>query len=101
MKRGKLQCKDIPDLPILAFLHNLPGFDWRDGTWFSGFDNSVDQAMPEGISEKLVLAKMGMLIRRYLVDGCTCGCRGDFKLTDKGRAYLSEKLNPSPKPQSP
>ena len=34
-------------------------------------------------------AKMRALIRRGLVEGCECGCRGDFVLTDKGRALLA------------
>jgi hypothetical protein len=29
--------------------------------------------------EKVVLAKAKRLIRRGLVDGCACGCRGDFE----------------------
>lgn len=94
MKRGKLQCKDIPDIPILAFLHNLPKvYDFPNrGTWFFGFDNSVNQSMPNGIGEKLVLAKMGMLIRRNLVTGCACGCRGDFYLTEKGKQHLEQHM---------
>jgi hypothetical protein len=83
-----MQCKDIPDEPILKFLAGpyegwpVPGW----GTWFPGFANSVQNAMPAGVCEKLALAKMRMLIRRGLVGGCGCGCRGDFQITDAGRA---------------
>lgn len=84
-----MQCKDIPDRPILAFLSGLG----RWGTWFecaSGelYDNSVQNAMPAITPEKLARAKMAMLIRRGLVDGCSCGCRGDYEITEKGLAYL-------------
>lgn len=33
---------------------------------------------------------MASLIRRGLVDGCGCGCRGDFMITDKGRFTLAD-----------
>lgn len=82
-----MQCKDIPDVPILAFLDSLNG-TWA--TWYSGYPNSVTNVMPPGIPRKLVLAKMRQLIRRGLVGGCNCGCRGDFTLTYRGRAYLAQ-----------
>lgn len=88
MKDGRMQCKDIPDRPVLEFIHGLHG----SATWFWSEsykpDNSVARAMPQDISERLVLAKMRNLVQRGLVDGCACGCRGDFKLTEKGGAYL-------------
>jgi hypothetical protein len=77
-----MQCKDIPDEPILQFLAGpyeewpVPGW----ATWFGDdFPNSVTHAMP-GAPRKLALAKMASMIRRGLVDGCACGCRGDFRL---------------------
>ena len=87
-----LQCKHIPDKPVLEFLRNLPYYRpgvQRTGTWYSGFDNSVDKSMPEGTPEKLVLAKMRSLITKGLVSGCQCGCRGDFELTTKGLSTLN------------
>lgn len=86
------QCKDIPDRPVLLFLQELG----RWGTWYSGFDNSVGLAMPEGTPEKLVRAKMASLIRRKLVDGCSCGCRGDYELTAKGAEILKEPVPDTP-----
>lgn len=84
-----MQCKDIPDRPILEFLWSLDG---RWATWFGDqFDNSVTHAMPS-VPRKLALAKMRMLIRRGLVAGCGCGCRGDFVLTDKGTAKLNSAV---------
>ena len=35
------------------------------------------------IPEKVVRAKAKRLIRRGLVTGCTCGCRGDFEITSE------------------
>lgn len=41
-----------------------------------------------GYPEKVVLAKARKLIRRGLLDGCYCGCRGDFELTHAGLALI-------------
>ncbi len=81
-----MQCKDIPDRPILEFLVGLKGV-W--GNWFAlRFENSVRHAMPKGTPDKLLLAKMRMMIRRKVVEGCCCGCRGDFVITEKGTDEL-------------
>lgn len=88
----KMQCKDLPDLPILEFLSATTGFG---ATWFDLRDDagnlterSVLNAMPNGTPATLARAKMTMLIRRGLVDGCSCGCRGDYEITDAGKQYL-------------
>lgn len=86
MKKGKLQCKDIDDVPILEFLNyrRIKGLGWA--CWYEGYDNSVP--FPESVSSKLKIAKMASLIRRRMVTGCPCGCRGDYEITGKGIEYL-------------
>lgn len=83
-----MQCKDTPDKDILKFLVNLNG---RWATWFDGYDHSVINCMPKGTTEKLALAKMSKLIKRGLVNGCNCGCRGDFVITEKGKEFLNDQ----------
>jgi len=83
-----MQCKDILDIPILTLLAIHPE-TWH--SWWGINEYNVKNAMPNGINDKLVLAKMKMLIRRDLVGGCACGCRGDFVITKKGLDYI--KLN--------
>jgi hypothetical protein len=81
------QCKDIPEIPILEFLARMPPF--VAANWFGdAYKNSVTHAMPKETPPKLALAKMRMLLNRGLVEGCGCGCRGDFYITDNGRAFL-------------
>ena len=80
-----MQCKDIPAEPILRILLCHKG---RWCNWFLESELSVFNAMPVGIPGNLVHAKMRSLIRRGLVTGCTCGCRGDFEITPKGEAWL-------------
>lgn len=85
-----MQCKDIPDLPILRWLDQTK--DWA--TWIRidppGTQHMpcVLNAMPAGVPPKLARAKMARLIERDLVYGCPCGCRGDYTITDKGRAFI-------------
>ena len=81
-----MQCKDIPDKPILEFLLANKGH-WCN--WFGNeYERSVTLAMPKQTPRKLVLAKMRQLIHRGVVEGCACGCRGDFEITEKGIAEL-------------
>lgn len=88
-----MQTKDVPDIPVLRFLDSLKS---DVGTWFENdrelFENSVQHGMPPGRPPKIALSKMASLIKRGLVAGCACGCRGDFVLTDKGRAELTGQV---------
>ena len=83
------QCKDVPDKPILEFLYQRrkEGKVWC--CWFDGFENSIGQAMPSNTPEKTRIQKMAKLIKRGLVSGCGCGCRGDYEITEKGVEWLS------------
>jgi len=86
-----MQAKDIPEVFVLAFLESLKG---TPATWFDNdgelFANSVQYGMPSGVPPKVALAKMAAMIRKGLVTGCDCGCRGDFLITDQGRTVLAE-----------
>lgn len=46
--------------------------------WANRFD--IAKALGLENKEKVVLAKLRSLIRRGLLDGCYCGCRGDIEL---------------------
>jgi len=90
-----MQAKDVPERPVLEFLLTVRARTERLATWYKPedlspiWDNSVLNAMPIGTPPKVALAKMRALIKRGLVSGCSCGCRGDFELTDKGRLLLT------------
>jgi hypothetical protein len=64
------QAKDIPDQRILALLHPTTWTTW----WVL-----ADEHFPE-FPPKVVLAKLRQLYKRGLIDGCPCGCRGDWVL---------------------
>ncbi len=89
------RCDIIPSVPILKFVQecNDRG-EWA--TWFPGLGNSVANAFPSWAPESLVLPKMRLMIHDGLIDGCTCGCRGEYEITEKGRSILAsfaEEIN--------
>ena len=94
-----MQCKDIPTLPILQFIQkwsdtiDFTGLRGVWTNWYFGDEKDVHLAMPEGLPDNLVLAKMNKLINNGLIDGCTCGCRGDYEITQKGRDYILTHTN--------
>lgn len=42
--------------------------------------------------ERVLVAKLRSLRRRRLVQGCTCGCRGDFVITEAGKALVADEM---------
>lgn len=91
-----IQAKHISDKLFLAALyyhsiqlsvpwHDLEYPQWSIPHWTFTWD--LKHYFPQ-FPEKVILAKARQLIKRGLVDGCTCGCRGDFELTEKGYEYL-------------
>lgn len=81
MKNGKMQAKDIDDRAVLAAVKELAG---PDDHWAMRWDLETKLGVPE----KVLRAKCDALIKRKLLDGCTCGCRGDFELTRAGEEIL-------------
>lgn len=108
MKNGRRQLKDIPDRPILEFLQLLKDGRvlsayvaggqlqlWHPGsaTLHEGFSHSVTHAFDHinrGRDRNLVRAKLKSMLRRGLIDGCLCGCRGDVTITPAGSEILSK-----------
>lgn len=80
-----MQCKDIPTIPILIHVKKHGGIGC---SWFSGDERDVVNAMPRGTPEKLRFTKMKNLIHKGLIDGCPCGCRGDYELSTKGEKLI-------------
>lgn len=81
----KLQCKDISNLSILKFLGS------NNNHWKCHWDIPFPKCIPQ----KLRIAKLRMLMRRGLVEGCDCGCRGDWHLTNKGFDYIRNPPAPA------
>tara|TARA_R110002020_G_scaffold343085_1_gene557444 strand:+ start:277 stop:573 length:297 start_codon:yes stop_codon:yes gene_type:complete len=91
--KKRLQCKDIPEIPILKHLSIHGGI----GCSLFGFaceecinDKSLFHAMPLVKDYNLALAKIKQMVKKDMISGCCCGCRGDFELTEKGKLKLSD-----------
>ncbi len=89
-----MQAKDINDLDMLGLVWEKQCRPYTDyfGSpahiphWAMIWD--IRSEFPDDVPTKVIRAKLEKLIRRGLMDGCTCGCRGDYELTDKGREML-------------
>ena len=97
LRRSRRLARAIPEMPILLFLASLDAW----GTTFVYQDegepmpkNCVFRAMPQREKTPTALgrARMELLIDAGWVDGCVCGCRGDFDLTARGRVRLASLL---------
>lgn len=49
---------------------------------------------------KVVLSAIARAIRQGLADGCTCGCRGDFWVTENGKLILDRARSTCRQPTS-
>lgn len=73
MRRPK--AADISDAAMLRAIHEqCLKHDMWALVW-----NLAREDFPD-LPEKVVLAKVRQLIKRRLVNGCGCGCRGDLEL---------------------
>ena len=90
-----MQAKDIDDIDFLkavdALSRTQPNTsylgDWMLPRWVMRYE--LEYFGPE----RVVLAKAKKLMNRGLLDGCPCGCRGDFVVTDDGQAFMTERGN--------
>lgn len=78
-----MQAKDIPDGRFLDLVAHVRR---QYGRWTTTGD--IARLRPDWPT-KVVLAKARKLIRRNLLTGCHCGCRGDFELTVLGSRALT------------
>lgn len=73
-----MQTKDVPDHVMLDAIMATRG---RHGVpqWSTLWD--IEGHLP-GLPKKVVRSKLRSLIKRRIIDGCTCGCRGDFEILE-------------------
>jgi len=86
-----IQAKHVSDVAVLRAVERL-GAKIREahGGFSAAWAFTWDlYAEFPSVPEKVMRAKMVALIRRKLVTGCTCGCRGDFEITSTGKEALA------------
>jgi hypothetical protein len=91
----RIKAEDIDGDRLLAQIY-LTNFERSEHDRCAGWVQSWDlrEWYPD-VPYKVVLAKVRSLKRRGLLDGCTCGCRGDFEMTAAGIAHLQALLPPA------
>lgn len=47
-------------------------------------------AFPKGTDQEFHMSRLRSLYDRDLIEGCTCGCKGNFEITDKGISFLGK-----------
>lgn len=77
-----MKCKDIADEPLVRFIATKQA---QKNLWVNTWDFEPPYS---DLPDKLFRAKMGQLMKRGLITGCNCGCRGDYEITAKGLEYL-------------
>jgi hypothetical protein len=79
----RMQCKDIPNAAFLDAVRHAPGVSSRPDSWRNRCSVQRELETVVGwLPERLFLAKARGLIRRRLLQGCPCGCRGDYELPE-------------------
>lgn len=75
-----MKCSDIPDDAFLAAVDATdpmgPAAGWRS-RW--AVRETLQARLGIEIPENLFMAKARKLIAKKKMDGCPCGCRGDFE----------------------
>lgn len=82
-----IQAKDVPERDLLEAVRRknetpIAGVTGYGACWWVLADEL-------GFPERVVLARLRAFLRRGLVTGCDCSCRGDFRLTEAGREALA------------
>lgn len=86
-----LKASDIPDEQFYDAMLDVfeNGGAIGPGAWASVWD--LEERWPS-IPRKVIVAKASALIhRRKTIDGCGCGCRGDFEFTPKGLDLMQRR----------
>lgn len=72
-----IQAKHVLDEEILKVMRGRSRWSRSSSRWH------FEEAIPD-VPRKVLLAKLASMIRRGIIDGCTCGCRGDFQIKEAG-----------------
>jgi hypothetical protein len=81
-----MKAADIPDEELLFAVAHIQavGQMWANFTELS--------LVLVGYPQKVVVAKAARLMKRGLLTGCTCGCRGDLEVTTAGLVLVLDAI---------
>jgi len=81
-----MQAKDISDEEITRV---ITAIRTERNMWTSRWD--LEERLPQ-YPPKVILAKCRSMLRRGLITGCPCGCRGNFEIVSEMNAELPLKV---------
>ncbi|MFD8545666.1 hypothetical protein [Streptomyces sp. NPDC059649] len=81
----RMQCKDIPDELYLGAVRDTAAKNIWGNTTNRQMVKEVVEAVVGHVPDNLFDAKSRRLIQRGMLDGCACGCRGDFSIPTDDR----------------
>lgn len=98
-----MKCEDLSTEHILKILSKFQGqwafwhdatdsadyISFRVDTGIGSFEQPIKIFEGKVIPRKLMLRKWEKLIKKGLIGGCECGCRGDFEITDLGLKLIN------------
>jgi hypothetical protein len=85
-----MQAKDIPDEAIYSAIESIIK---RRNSSIGASRWDIGEAI--GAPEKVLLAKLDKMVRRNKLNGCACGCRGDFSVRATSHRLPLSGLDPS------
>lgn len=88
----KPKCSDIDNLDFLRVVAYIQHIHLRWADRWTVEEVLYTDPTYSWINWKLVVAKARKLIKQGYLDGCACGCRGDFELTPKGKVFLWSRV---------
>jgi hypothetical protein len=91
--KPKIQAKHIPDAVMLSIIKQMEGMHtmiaypdnikiFEPEPYTTVYLRDICNFYPS-IPPKVIQAKLRGMVKRGLIDGCACGCRGDFKVIVK------------------
>ncbi len=79
-----MKASDVNEEEIITAILNSPINPLTNkpswATHWQGFPNSIPD---QGFLQKVLLAKLRAMKKRGLIEGCGCGCRGDWVVLEK------------------
>ena len=83
---NRVKASDIPDASVLKALETAQLIQQHNSDYWAQTPIGdvpanlwdIQQALGD-FPSKVVLAKLKSMVKRHVLEGCTCGCRGDFK----------------------
>lgn len=83
MSSGRLQAKDIEVDDFVTAILQATAEPHATATFWD-IAECLSSIVGFEVPEAVVLAKAKRLIAAKKIDGCACGCRGDFEVLDDG-----------------